>query len=283
MIRELDKELNWEIESKNIFTNTTSDFTTNWNQVPGYKAISRNDSGQCLSVMKNSYSPMTNAEFLDTVSKIKEISGFQLAGFNEFKGGKKVLAFLENNRDDFYIGGHKIKDFFLLGNSFDGSSSFFQGTSTELIRCENQFSKIETLTKIRHTKSIGRKLEEYYVYLDSYFNQRGELYKTFERAGEFKLTEELQEKMINFVLGIKDPLRAELSTYKQNQIEMLRNNMLSEAKDLGENLWAAFNGVTKFTTHDLVSKNPTFGNVFGIQADINNKAINFVNQKLVLV
>jgi hypothetical protein len=282
MVRDLDKELKWEIESKDIFTNTTSDFTTNWNQVHGYKAISRNDSGGILSVMKNSYSPMTNTEFLDTVSKIKEISGFQLAGFNEFKGGKKVLAFLENNREDFYIGGHKIKDYFLLGNSFDGSSSFFQGTSTVLIRCTNQFSKIETMTKIRHTKSIGRKLEEYYIYLDSYFNQRDELYKTFERAAEFKLTEELQEQMIKFVLGIKESLDKELSAHKQNQIEMLRNNILSETKDLGENLWGAFNGVTKYTSHDLVSKTPTFGNVFGIQADINNKAIDFVNQKLVL-
>lgn len=156
MVRNLDEKLTWEVESKNIFSGEV----VGMDKIPGYKAISRNDNQVVLSVMKNSYSPMLNAEFLEIVENIRTISGFKLEGFNEFKQGKKVLAFLKNDREDFYIGGHKIEDYFLLGNSFDGSSSFFQGTSTELIRCTNAFSKIQVHSKIRHTKNIKDKISE---------------------------------------------------------------------------------------------------------------------------
>jgi len=278
MIRELDEKIGWEIENKNVFSGDQIGLE----KVIGYKAIIRNDDGSVLSVMKTSYSPMTNTEYLDIVAKIQEISGFRLAGFNEFKGGRKVLGFLENTRKDFYIGTHKIKDYLILGNSFDGSTSFFTGTSTVLIRCQNQFSQIIELNKIRHTKKIKTKLDEYYAYLDFYFNKRDELYKTFERIGNIKLTEELQEQMINFVLGVKKVTAEELSTRKQNQIELLRTNIVTEMKELGDNLWGAFNGVTKYTTHEITPRNPVFGNLFGSQADINNRALAFVEERLSL-
>lgn len=271
MVRELDKTIAWEIEKKSLFTIED----TLPKEVPGYNAIIRNDNGGVLSVMKKSYSPMFNAEFLEIVERIKEISGFELAGFNEFKAGAKVLGFLENNRGDISIGGHKMKSYMLLGNSFDGTTSFFQGTSTTLIRCQNQFSQIQVQNKLRHTKSLGRKLEEFYAYLDFFLNQQGNLIKKFEMMGNITLTEELKEKMIKFVLGVDEISDKELSARKQNQIELLRNTILQETKDLGENMWGAFNGVTKYTTHSLVSKAPTFGNVFGMQATINDKAMSF--------
>jgi hypothetical protein len=278
MIRELDKTIDWEIEDKSVFSGDQIGL----NKIEGYKAIIRDDNGEILSVMKKSYSPMNNSEFLEIVTKIQEISGFNLAGFNEFKGGRKVLGFLENNRENFSIGGNKIKDYFILGNSFDGTSSFFTGTTSVLIRCKNQFSQIIEHNKIRHTKKIKTKLDEYYAYLDFYFNQRDTLYKTFERIGNIKLTEELQEQMINFILGIKENSEKELSTRKQNQIELLRTTILTETKDLGENLWGAFNGVTKYTTHEIESRNPVFGNIFGIQGDINKRTLSFVKAHLAL-
>jgi hypothetical protein len=278
MVRELSEKIGWEIESKNIFSGDQIGLE----KILGYKAVTRNDNGGVLSVMKKSYSPMTNTEFLEVVSKIQEISGFKLAGFNEFRQGRKVLGFLENDKEDLYIGGHKIKDYFLVGNSFDGSTSFFQGTSTILIRCQNQFSQINVMNKIRHTKSIGRKLEEFYSYLDFYFNKRNELYKTFEQLGNITLTENLRENLIKAALGVKEVTDKEISARKQNQIDLLRSTILAETLELGENMWGAFNGVTKYTTHEIETKNPIFGNVFGNQADINNRAMEFATKELVM-
>lgn len=279
MVRELSEKIGWEIKNKNLFSGDQIGLE----KVLGYKAIVRDDNGGVLSVMKNSYSPMTNAQFIEIVERIREISGFELTGYNEFKGGRKVLAFLENNKEDCRIGSHKILNYMLLGNSFDGSTSFFQGTSTILIRCQNQFSKIQVQNKIRHTKAIHGKLQEFYDYLDFYLNQKEKMIETFNRFGNVSLTEELQEAMIKFVLDVKEVSEKEISTRKQNQIDLLRNTILAETKDLGYNMWGAFNGVTKYTTHELTTKNPVFGNVFGSQADINDRAFEFAEKSLFLV
>ncbi len=276
MQKELETNLSWDVESKSIFTGDV----IGTDKVNGYKAIVRNDNNEALSIMKNSYTVMTNAEFVETVEKIKEISGFKLIGYNTFKGGKRVLGFLENNQEDLYIGGHKMKHYMLLGNSFDGSSSFFQGTSTLLIRCQNQFSQIQVMNRIYHTKQSKERMKVFYSYLDSYFGQRDNMIKTIEEFGNIKLTEELQEKMIKFVLGIKEISDKELSARKEKQIEVLRNSILRETSDLGANMFGAFQGVTFFTTHEIAPKENAFGNVFGQQADINNKAFDFASSLL---
>ncbi len=278
MVAEPKEIIGWEAEKKNLFSGTE----TGTDKIDGYKAITRSDNGKVLSIMKDSYHPMLNSEFMDVAAKLQEISGFKIAGYTEFKEGRKVLGFLENNRDDFYIGGHKIKDYFLIGNSFDGSTSFFQGTSTILIRCQNQFSQIVKMSQIRHTKKFQSKLEELYTYLDLFFNQREQIYETFNRAGNVTLTPELRDSLIEFALGVTETTDKEISARKLAQMDILRNSILAETKDLGDNLFGAFNGVTKYTTHELVVKNPSFGNLYGTQGLINERAIEFVTKQLVL-
>lgn len=278
MNTELKKEIGWEIANKNVFIgDETGDA-----RAESYKAITRDDTGGILSIKKRTYSPMCNSEFIDAVARISEISGFPLLGYNEFKGGVKILGFLENNRENFFIGSHKIKAYMLIGNSFDGTSSFFQGTSSILIRCQNQFSQISTQHNVRHSGDIQKKLEEFYTYLDLYFNQTSKLFKTLERFGDVKLTEELQEKMILFALGIDENSEKEISSMKLKQMDLLRDLILDEVTELGDNMWASFNGVTRLTTHELTTKHPTFGNVYGRPAEINTAAFNFANAQLTL-
>jgi hypothetical protein len=270
-MRDIDASLTWEIENKNIFSGDE----TGADKIEGYKAIIRNDNSKVLSVMKKSYSPMTNAEFIEIAEKLKEISGFELSGYNEFKDGKKVLGFLKNTKGDISIGGHKMEDYMLIGNSFDGSSSFFIGTTTKLIRCQNQFSLIHEMNRIRHTKHFKSKLDELYAYLQTFFFEREKMLEDFNTMREIKISEEIKEKMIKFVLGVDETSGKKISAHKETQITLVRESMFTEIADLGENMWGAFNGITKYTTHELEASNPTFGNVFGQPADINKKAFDY--------
>ena len=274
MNKELDLSLSWDVEQKHIYLD-------NGDKIYGHKAIVRNDNGTILSVMKDTYSPMVNSEFANSVNQIKEISGFNLAGFNEFKNGRKVLAFLENNQDDLSIGGYKIKNYLLLGNSFDGSTSFFTGTSDVLIRCQNQFSQIIEVNKIRHTKKFKTKLDEYYVYLDTVLNKRKEIYSLFEKLMNIKATPQIQEAMVKFSLNAKELLSGEYSALKQKQMDLLNACMVKEMADLGDNVWGLFNGITYLATHEIETKNATFGNVFGQAADINNRAFQFAKSLVI--
>lgn len=265
-MRELTKELNWDIREERLYTNDQS-------EVFGYKAIMREDTQETLSVMKTSYSPLTNSEFIEKTQKLSEISGFEVTGYNDFKGGRKVLSFLKNNRGNVDIGGNKMEDYMVIGNSHDGSSSFFVGISSVLIRCESQFSRISNLMKVRHTKNFDAAMEEAYRYFDYYLNLREKMLTSFNRFNSAEINGSTQEELVNFVLEVEK--NKEISTRKQNQIDLLNQNIAREKQDLGNTLWALFNGVTRYTTHEISPKEQTFGNMFGTQGKINEKAFDF--------
>jgi hypothetical protein len=242
-----------------------------------HKVITK-ETGEPISVMKNSYNPMYNKDFTSTVERMQEISGFKLMGYSEFSNGQIVMAHLENNLKDFSIGGNKINDYLILGSSFDGRYPFFIGTSTLLIRCQNQFSRINQVERVKHTKSSPKRREELMHGLEVYFSDRNKMYKNFEKLTNVKITPEIHQLVVDYVMSVNktDRLEGKISTRKLNQLEMLELCINGEIKDLGENMWALFNGVTKYTTHELKSKENSFGNLFGTANYINQRAFNTV-------
>ena len=241
--------------------------------IEGQKSIRRSDNNIVLSVKPDTYHPMTNERFLEIAEKLKDMSGFEMAGYMEYKEGRTVLGYLKNTGDVIKIGEHAIEDYLLIGNSFDGSNSFFTGTVTELLRCANQFGKITKMNKVRHTKNSELRVAELLNHIESYFKERETMYTAFNRFGERIVSAELMEQAMNFLFDIKKD--EEISTRKANQIIGVREAITSESKDLGDNLWGLFNGVTKYTTHDMTSKDKVFGNVFGTTDKLNQKAYQF--------
>lgn len=268
----LDK-LSFEIQESPVLYSHNGEILTS----KSHKVISRNSDGSQISTMKNSYFPMYNADFMESTNRMAEISGFEIEGYSEFDGGRIVFSHLKNTIEDFKIGGFKIDDYLLLGSSFDGRYPFFIGTTTNFIRCQNQFSKISKVEKIRHTKSSPKKVDELLRSLEIYFQTRKEMYENFEQMGNVKIDEETKRLAMDYVLQVskEDRLAGEISTRKLNQLEVLNNCVLTEFNDLGQNLFGLFNGVTRYTTHELNVKERSFGNIFGTAANINKRAYEF--------
>lgn len=106
----------WDVVEKPIYSN---------NQVlSGYKAIFRSDTNHLLNVCKDSYTPTTNERFMEVVQKMNDITGFPVKCFDEFDGGKKVLAFLQCT-EPIQVGGHSFEDYLMIGNSHDSSTGRF--------------------------------------------------------------------------------------------------------------------------------------------------------------
>ena len=265
-----DTDLSWDINEQGIYTPINGVMS----QVVGKKALVRNDNNEVLSVRNESYHAMTNEAFLKTADKLKEMSGFELAGFTEYKGGRKVIGYLKNTAEgEIKIGEHVIEDYLILGNSHDGSTSFFTGTVTELLRCSNEFGRINTTNRVRHSKSFEENLQEVMTYIKGHFRSRELMYTAFNRFGNKIVSAELFDKALDFVLDVD--LTQEISSRKQNQKDILASAIRGESNDLGDNLWGLFNGVTKYTTHDIKSKNKVFGNVLGNVNSINQRAYKF--------
>lgn len=271
------EKLNFEIvERPVLFTGIDEQVKT----LNSHKVILRDDTNQVLSVMKSSYHPMTNGHFMESTERMKEISGFDISGYSTFDDGRIVLSHLKNNLENFEIGGHKIEDYLVLGSSFDGRYPFFVGTSTVFLRCKNQFSKLNKVQKVRHTKSSPQKIDDLYRTLEVYFNNRKKMYENFEKMREVKLDPIAKQLAMDYFLSVskEDRLADEVSTRKTNQMEVLRNSVFTEINDLGDNLFAIFNGATRYTTHELNTKEKSFGNLFGTPAEINKRAYEYALQ-----
>lgn len=266
----LDK-LSFEVVESPIFYKGSDIYTPDL-EIKGYKAITK-DTGGVISVMKSSYNPMLNEHFMETTERMGEISGFKFSGYSEIDGGRIILSHLKNDMENFTIGGHKIEDYLVLGSSFDGRYPFFIGTSTVLLRCKNQFSKLSRVEKVRHTKSSPKKRDELMKGLEIYFATRRKMYQNFEQMIQVEVDPILKQKALDYVLSIseEDRLGDNISTRKQNQLNLLSSLVDFESGELGQNMWACLNGVSKYTTHHMESKNESFGNLFGTKAEINNR------------
>lgn len=249
-------------------------------KIPGYKAIVGSESG-VISVMKNSYTPLHNSEFTDLVETMSNVSGFNITGYSDFYDGNIVLGYLKNTLENFNIGGNKIEDYIVLGNSHNGSRPFFVGTTTNLLRCTNQFSRLSSFERIKHTKSAAEKFSDLVEAFKMYVEARKKMYEKFTVFQDVKVDDEVRTLVIRRMLEIAETEKLEdVSTRKANQFELIENRIISETTELGNNLWGLFNGITKFVTHDLNVKNKGFGNVLGAAHSMNERA--FETMEMVL-
>lgn len=236
-----------------------------------HQLITRSDTGQPLSVMSNNYVPMNTLDFQESTRKLSDIAGYPIIGYQEFNEGKVILSFLKNTEKTEAVG-MPIEDYIVIGSSVDGSRPFFVGTSTILIRCTNAFSKINQIEKIRHTKSSPIKIEQLYSYFKNYLEEKNNLYHSFEDMIKVKVGDKERDEFAKFILTIPNE-EPEISTRRLNKLGELIDCIRIEQNDVGSNVFGLFQGVTKFTTHNLKSED-TFGSVLGRKSWYNQKAYN---------
>mgnify|MGYP001564180180 CR=1 FL=1 len=277
------KDINWEIKRNPIYNQ-------DGNIINGYQEITRNENdsekSSLLSVMKNSYNPLSIEYFKDIINKISTETEMELAGYNEFKKGKIITAQLKSNKP-FEIGGSKIEGYLTLGTGFDGSQSFFIGHTNEFLRCQNQFGRIVKNFTSRLTKNSGVKIEEILTQLIHYNKFETELYESFEKMQEVKIDHRLVKDCVERLIGLSNEERLDNTLINMNtysKLNDLRDCIISECNELGDNAFALFNGVTKYSTHRMKSQQvDVFGNLFTNKGKINQQGYELITNELLLV
>jgi hypothetical protein len=265
----LINKLTWDVDLKPIWVDGK--------ELPNHQALVRNDNAEVLSVTKKSYHPATNERFLEVVSRIHEFTGFDVEGYSVFQGGRKVLAFLKNN-EKMRIGDFDSNNYMVIGNSFDCSTGFFTGISNVVIRCSNQFSRMQTSTTIRHNKQLDMKLDELVLFYKDFLKEEAHLKETFLTWNEIKPNQEFISKFVDSVLDIS--CSGTISTRKRNAREELRNSIDLEMEAMGNNKYGLFNGVTHYTSHVRKSANKLFGASTGSSYLLNNDAFCYLQSAI---
>lgn len=262
----ITKSLGWDIELQPVIVEGKV--------LPNYQSLVRNDNRNVLSITKKTYHPATNEKFVEVISKIHEFTGFEVEGYSVFHEGRKVLAFLKNN-ELMNVGDFDSQNYMVIGNSFDCSTGFFTGLTNVVIRCTNQFSKMNINQNIRHNKQINMKLDELVRFHKDYVMQENKMKQTFELWNLIDVKPPTVQDFVDYVLEVP---KEDVSTFKKNNQASLFHSINTEIGEMGRTAYGIFNGLTHYSSHVVKSSNKMFGNVLGHSYRLNERGFKFLNQ-----
>jgi hypothetical protein len=241
--------LNWTVKREKVTTESGI-------ELPGFIALVREDNNEPLSIRKEGYYPYQNQELIELLDKVSGQTGLELRGGGSFGGGKKVYIQLKSN--DLKLGTDRVEGYLTGINSFDGSTSLAFGPSNITISCQNKFfaSFRELESKVRHTKNMSVRVDEICRRLESVLIEEKKVFDNIVRLSETKFDDVIKESITRHLFNIDKNVDLnkidDLSGVTRNKLSRFYVDLDGELKDKGgDNMWALFSGVTKFTTHSL--------------------------------
>ncbi len=272
MRTDLQSTIKWDIRLEPVTINSYLN--------TGKKAIIRNDNNQLLSIVGKHYEPITNSQLLEFTDKLTKTGEFKLKGFDELNNGKIILAFLQNTNPNLTINGCKNEEYLFIGNSFDGTKRFHIGTASNLIRCANQFSSSLKVFSKKHTTYTDLNEFEINNIIKSYKTKKGILYESFNGMESVRVDESAVNQLIKEIytmLSSDSKAIRKKDWHNSPSMLNLHQSIEREMKDLGNNAFALFNGVTWYTTHEMRKTDALHSHINGTANIINQKAYRFCN------
>jgi len=277
-LKQFAEGLTWEVERSTPYTRSVSGL-----YVPeeGYTALKRDDNGETLYITRKTYTETKNSTFMDYTHRLSEASGFAIEGYAEFDGGKKVLAYLRSTEDFMHKHlGLKTENYFVWGNSHDGSTPLFGGGVDFILRCSNQYGRIMKGLKIRHTKNHDFRVEEFIRLIASFKVEKEQEALMFQKMDTIKIDSKILDSLANRLLKIDETKMKEgdiLHPVTGRNKEALMNSFIKETSDLGMTLFGAFNGITHYSTHTKKSTD-AYGNILGGNMKFNEQGLLICNE-----
>lgn len=244
MKKELKQTLNWEVEQQELQIGNGT--------IKGKYALRRTDTGEILNICSDRYRPFYNSDLIRLVDKIEKISTFKLQGFEEFRKGRRLLAFLKNDEPGI-LGGEKVEDFLIIGNSHNSSSKVFAGMSNYMFRCENQFSGDLYSLRVKHVAGLDVETINPQVILNNYHQNRTRLDQQVQEMMNTKLNWEEVIRYVDRLVEEVDPivLRTEFNSKPSKRRREILDSVHREMNDLGHTVWGFYNGITFYSSNIL--------------------------------
>lgn len=266
----INSNLDWDLKPTDIIVNDTI--------LDSHYALVRDDNKKVLCLHKNSYNPYYNREFKGLLEDFQKITNFENIKYQEYKGGRIVLGYLENTQGTINIGGHDIKQYLVLGNGHDGSKGIFLGTSELMLRCMNQFGKILTNNVVYHTKNNAGRIDAMKRAYEIYFKELENTKVVYEKLSKVTIDQGLLDSLRSrlFELDTKSD-KEEITANLNNKLIKFNHSLQHELPVLGNNLFGFMQSVTHYTPH-TVTGDKVFGNFLGASSKLNERAYELVTE-----
>lgn len=252
------EKLNWKVIPEGCVTSSG---------IPLEKvAMVREDTKTVLGVHGLGYLPLQNDELYRLLTRVSESTGLEIVNIGLFNGGKKVFIQMKSGGMELTnVGGKKdnVEGYITGVNSFDGSTPIGFGHSHVTISCQNTFfMALKTLEKVKHTKNMFIKIEDFLRCVDSTMKEEKQTFEIIRRMSETPYTVEMEEKVKHLLFKIPtnvDLNSKEVTTTTNNKIIEFEKELHTEVLEKGRTMWGLFSGVTKYTTFSIDEELKMFG------------------------
>jgi phage/plasmid-like protein (TIGR03299 family) len=113
-------------------------------QVENKNVIFRNDTKTPLGVVSDRYKIHQPADVLDFFNTLVQSAGFTLEVAGAIKGGKRIWALANVNKESVVLNDDAVKGYLLLSTSFDGSAATIGQFTSIRVVCNNTLSAADT-------------------------------------------------------------------------------------------------------------------------------------------
>jgi len=131
--------------------------------VDGKFVVYRDDTNSPLGVVSDRYKIHQPGEILDFFNTLVKSAGFSLEVAGAIKGGKRIWALANTNREACVLGDDAVRGYLLLSTSFDGSAATVGQFTSIRVVCNNTLSmadqeKAPSRVAVRHGSTFDASL-----------------------------------------------------------------------------------------------------------------------------
>ena len=129
--------LDWEARAKPIMFTVDGQ---NYSEIENQKVIYRNDTNKPLGIVTDRYKVHQPADVLDFFNTLVQSAGFTLEVAGAIKGGKRIWALANVNKESVVLHDDAVKGYLLLSTSFDGTAATVGQFTSIRVVCNNTLS-----------------------------------------------------------------------------------------------------------------------------------------------
>lgn len=262
-------------------------------RVKAYKALSRSDTGDVLSVQSERYHVVQPAEVLEFFRDLTAQHGYKLETAGALRGGRRFWALARTGRVAVILNDDEIRDYLLLSTSCDGSlATTAQYTSIRVV-CNNTLSYA---VDIGDKEGAARKVRVQHSAKFIADDVKGELGASTDHWASFiaRTTAQAKQGMsvdqaVRFFTNLLNVGDA-ISKAEQRKVERLMHEWTAgvgaEMASAHGTLWGVVNAVTHVVDHghkELVEGSRMNNAWFGHGARLKARAVQLADEVLATV
>ena len=225
-------------------------------------ATVRESDNEILGVVGPRYHVLQNDQAFNFFDQFVENKMVSLETAGSLDTGKKVwvLARISGDSDISIVGDDVIRKFILLSNSHDGTMAVRVGFTPIRVVCANTLSMAHSngesqLIRLRHSRDVVQNLDGIKEIMNLANQSFEATAEQFRRLAQKQISVQDLKNYVKVCLGQEFVNDEDLSTRATNQIadviRLFENGRGTELPGVKGTVWAAYNAVTEFFTHEV--------------------------------